>query len=371
MVQHLPKGSISSWEDLENKFRARFFFDDKTVEVRDEFLSFKQYPDEHLYATWERYKMLMKKCPNHGVDKWVVIQIFCNHLNLSSKAMVDSITNKRYQNVPVNEVFCLLDQLSVNNTQNMDRRNTLIMTSAKDNSSSQIVSILNAMNKCFDMLEFQMQRGNSYNVHAVQAIPTICNQCNDVHLPNQYPLYMTPESVNYMGNSSNQPSSSNIKPIHPPSFQAPPKPMPVKEEESRMEKMLAQILSNQESTRVETKATLTLHDTTIKNLEVQMGQLASQINAMSRSNLPSDTIPSPKRDGKEECKAITLRSGMQLPKVLISSASGMSSSATKVVVDNEVINKEIVVKKCDNSKNNQEKKKNEDQAKKVGDEKKQ
>ncbi|XP_054813362.1 uncharacterized protein LOC129314007 [Prosopis cineraria] len=307
---------------------------------------FKQYPEEHLYAAWERYKMLMKKCPNHGVDKWVVIQIFCNRLNPSSKAMVDSITNGGYRNVPVNEVFRLLDQLSANNTQNTDRRNTSMVTSAKDDSSSQIVSILNAMNKRFDVLESQMQRGNSHNVHAVQAIPTVCNQCNDMHMPDQCPLYMTTESVNYMGkfqnphnnpysqtynsgwrnhpnfswsqgNSSNQPSSSNVKPLHPPGFQAPPKPMPVKEEESRMEKMLAQILSNQESARVETKATLTLHDTAIKNLEVQMGQLASQMNAMSRSNLPSDTIPNPKRDGKEECKAITLRSGMQLPEVLM------------------------------------------------------
>ncbi|XP_054792441.1 LOW QUALITY PROTEIN: uncharacterized protein LOC129298065, partial [Prosopis cineraria] len=142
------------------------------VEARDEFLSFKQYPEEHLYAAWERYKMLMKKCPNHGVDKWVVIQIFCNRLNPSSKAMVDSITNGGYRNVPVNEVFRLLDQLSANNTQNTDRRNTSMVTSAKDDSSSQIVSILNAMNKRFDVLESQMQRGNSHNVHAVQAIPT-------------------------------------------------------------------------------------------------------------------------------------------------------------------------------------------------------
>ncbi|XP_054778430.1 uncharacterized protein LOC129286499 [Prosopis cineraria] len=101
--------------------------------------------------------------------------------------------------------------------------------------------------------------------------------------------------------------------------------MPVKEKESKMEKMLAQILSNQESARVEAKATLTLHDTAIKNLEVQIGQLASQMNAMSRSNIPNDTIPNPKRD---------------------------------------VINEEIVVEECDNLKKNQEEKKNKDKAKK-------
>ncbi|XP_054778423.1 uncharacterized protein LOC129286491 [Prosopis cineraria] len=190
------------------------------VEVRDEFLSFKQYPDEHLYAAWERYKILMKKCPNHRVYKWVVIRIFYNP---SSKAIVDSITNRGYQNVPVNEVFCLLDQLSANNTQNIDRRNTSMVISTKDDSSSQIVAILNTMNKHFDVLGSQMQKENSHNVHAVQAIPTMCNQYNDVHMLDQRPLYMTIESVNYMGkfqNPHNNPYSQtyNSRWRNPPNF---------------------------------------------------------------------------------------------------------------------------------------------------------
>ena len=118
---NLPEGSISSWNELEAKFRARFFSDDKSVEARDEFLSFRQHDDETLYAAWERYKMLMKQCPNHGVDKWVIVQIFCTRLNPQSKAMVDSMTNGGYRNVPVNEVFRLLDQLSANNSQGTDR----------------------------------------------------------------------------------------------------------------------------------------------------------------------------------------------------------------------------------------------------------
>ncbi|XP_028806107.1 uncharacterized protein LOC114760956 [Neltuma alba] len=79
--------------------------------------------------------------------------------------------------------------------------------------------------------------------------------------------------------------------------------------------MFAQLLANQESARAENKATFSLHETAIKNLEVQMGQLASQMNVLTRSSLPSDTIPNPKRDGNEECKAISLRSGKQLPDI--------------------------------------------------------
>ena len=142
---NLPEGSIDSWNALENKFRARFFSDDKSVEARDEFLSFKQYPDEHLYAAWERYRMLMKQCPNHGVDKWVILQIFCNRINPQSKAMLDSMTNGGYRHVPVNDMFRLLDQLAANNSHGTDRRSQPL-TTPKENvtSSSQMTTILSA-----------------------------------------------------------------------------------------------------------------------------------------------------------------------------------------------------------------------------------
>ena len=41
----LEPGSIDSWEALEAKLRARFFSDDKSVEARNAFLNFEQYPE--------------------------------------------------------------------------------------------------------------------------------------------------------------------------------------------------------------------------------------------------------------------------------------------------------------------------------------
>ena len=84
----------------------------------------------------------------------------------------------------------------------------------------------------------------------------------------------------------------------------------------RMEKMLSQILAGQEAARIQNDARLAGHDASIKNLEIQMGQLASQLNVMathiSKGSLPSDTIPNPRNKGQEECKVITLRSGKRV-----------------------------------------------------------
>lgn len=36
---------------------------------------------ETLNEEWERFKDLLRKCPHHGLPKWLVIQIFYNDLN--------------------------------------------------------------------------------------------------------------------------------------------------------------------------------------------------------------------------------------------------------------------------------------------------
>lgn len=52
----------------------------------------------------------------------------------------------------------------------------------------------------------------------------------------------------------------------------------------------------------------------IKNLETQMGQMASILNNRPQGSLPSTTETNPRREGKEKCQAITLRSGKKVTK---------------------------------------------------------
>ncbi|XP_062118694.1 uncharacterized protein LOC133832349 [Humulus lupulus] len=49
----------------------------------------------------------------------------------------------------------------------------------------------------------------------------------------------------------------------------------------------------------------------LRNIEIQMGQLANELRNRPQGILPSDT-ENPRRDGKEQCKAFTLRYGKNL-----------------------------------------------------------
>lgn len=49
-----------------------------------------------------------------------------------------------------------------------------------------------------------------------------------------------------------------------------------------------------------------------RNFETQVEQLGSSINNKALGTLPSDTKANPKREGKEQDKAITLRNGKEI-----------------------------------------------------------
>ena len=113
-------------------------------------------------------------------------------------------------------MFRLLDQLAANNSHGTDRRSQHLTTPKEDvTSSSQMATILSAINKRFDVLESQVQRSKSQGVHSVHMTPIVCDQCEDVHLPDHCPLYMASASVNYMGkfqNPNNNPYSNTYNP---------------------------------------------------------------------------------------------------------------------------------------------------------------
>ncbi|XP_022159119.1 uncharacterized protein LOC111025551 [Momordica charantia] len=76
--------------------------------------------------------------------------------------------------------------------------------------------------------------------------------------------------------------------------------------------------------------------TAIKNMEVQIGQMASTLNIMQKGKFPSDTEVNP----REHCKAVTLRSGKELQE------PEKKKMEEPVITTEERENKEEVVKEA-------------------------
>ncbi|GJX95491.1 zinc finger, CCHC-type containing protein [Tanacetum coccineum] len=61
LLDRLPVGSISTWDDLTTRFLAQFFLPGRTAKLRKDILMFQQRQDESLYDTWTRFKDLLQK----------------------------------------------------------------------------------------------------------------------------------------------------------------------------------------------------------------------------------------------------------------------------------------------------------------------
>ncbi|GKF69880.1 zinc finger, CCHC-type containing protein, partial [Tanacetum coccineum] len=93
-LERLPAGSITIWEDLTTRFIAQFFPPGRTAKLRNDILMFQQHQGESLSEAWTRFKDLLQKFPHHGIDRWLQIQIFYDHVSFHLKCEIDHATDK-------------------------------------------------------------------------------------------------------------------------------------------------------------------------------------------------------------------------------------------------------------------------------------
>ena len=94
---------------------------------------------------------------------------------------------------------------------------------------------------------------------------------------------------------------------------------PPPEKKVDLEQALAQMLTSHTAFMNETKANMQ-HQAThlnnqaaqLRNLEVQMGQMANLLTERQQGSLPSNSEVNPRREGNEHVKAVMLRSGREL-----------------------------------------------------------
>ncbi|KAK4267618.1 hypothetical protein QN277_024372 [Acacia crassicarpa] len=89
-LNNLPANSITTWNDLGSKFLLKFFPHPKNVQLKGEITTFQQKPGESTYDAWDRFKDILRRCPQHGLVKWVQIETFYKGLDTQTRSLVDA-----------------------------------------------------------------------------------------------------------------------------------------------------------------------------------------------------------------------------------------------------------------------------------------
>ncbi|GJU36574.1 MAK10-like protein [Tanacetum coccineum] len=106
-------GSITTWEDLTTRFLAQLFPLRRTAKLRNDILMFQQHHGESLLESWTRFKDLLQKVPHHGINLWLQVQIFYDHVNLVTRQTIDQSAGGKLHDRNAKESWALLEDLAL------------------------------------------------------------------------------------------------------------------------------------------------------------------------------------------------------------------------------------------------------------------
>ncbi|KAH9704245.1 hypothetical protein KPL70_011377 [Citrus sinensis] len=297
----LPPDSITTLSDLADKFLLKYFPPTKNAKLRNEITSFHQLEDESLCDAWERFKELLRKCPHHA-----------------NRALLSKSYNEAYE---------ILERIVNNNYQWPSTR----QAAARETVGVHNVDALTTLSAQVTSLTRMVKAMTTAPATVNQISDMSCIYCGEGHLFDNCPG--NPASVNYMGsfNKQNQdnPYSNTYNPrwrqhlnfswsyqnqiVAAPSGQnrlaQPPEFYQQNQEQRSINNdQLSSLEGLIKDYIVKNEAVVQSHIVSLRNLENQIGQLATALSNRPQGSLPSNT-KNPRREGKEHCKVINLRSG--------------------------------------------------------------
>ena len=355
-LHSLPDATITSWDELQQKFLIKFYPMEKTLATRKELANFMQSDLESFHETWERFNDLIRTCPHHGIPRWDLLHYFYGGLLPNNKQMVNSSCGGGFYDLDENRAWCLLERLSENSFQHvaMERvgkgttqlgRRGVCELSSHDDLSLKV----DALSMKFDQL---IAMNKSSNVHASNLVDggssshALCALCsNNDHdttfcpLSSQYPDFMqehvyamqglgrnnNPYSNTYNPGWKNHPNLSWKQGINDQSYQA-SKPQsqtyyqgmmhapnfpsssryasqpynsihassqPAPQQTKLSSNVEEQLLSVLQGFK-ETQQMVQSHTQSISKLEDQIGQIAQALTRRDEGKLPTQSIENPR-----------------------------------------------------------------------------
>ncbi|GJQ92444.1 zinc finger, CCHC-type containing protein [Tanacetum coccineum] len=92
----------------------------RTAKLRNDILMFQQHHGESLSEAWTRFKDLLQKVPHHGIDRWLQIQFFYDHVSFHLKCEIDRAAGGKLRNKNADESWEIIENLALYDHEGWD-----------------------------------------------------------------------------------------------------------------------------------------------------------------------------------------------------------------------------------------------------------
>ena len=112
-----PSDSITSWNDLVQKFLTEFFPPAKIAQLVQEINTFGQLEGENLAEAWDRFHELLRKCPHHRLTRWMQVHTFYNGLRNATRTVIDASARGALMKKTTDQAYEILEDAATNTNQ--------------------------------------------------------------------------------------------------------------------------------------------------------------------------------------------------------------------------------------------------------------
>ena len=182
-LERLPAGSITTWDDLTTRFLAQFFPPGRTTKLRNDILMFQQRQNESLYEAWTRFKDLLQKVPHHGIDLWLQVQIFYDHIEISPRRTIDQLAGGKLCDLSAEQSWELIEDLALYDNESWnDPRDLNKTVKAISLPSNNFSTPDRRIMELEDQVKFLMKSYEAPKPSSqVNKITSSCELCSDPH----------------------------------------------------------------------------------------------------------------------------------------------------------------------------------------------
>ncbi|XP_019248407.1 PREDICTED: uncharacterized protein LOC109227661 [Nicotiana attenuata] len=242
---------------------------------------------ESVYQAWERLAAMLRKCPHHGIQDPDILYIFYHGLKPSARNVIDAASGGSIMEKTTTQAMQLLNEISENAVQRPSDRMIIKKTAG--------VNQVEALNSLTQQIATLTQKVEAFQVgaHSSSQLEN-CDVCQGNHPNHKCQASMqNEEQVQGPPGFQNQNRGQQ-------NFQQYQQQPQIAHQQSLEDLMYKFIKATDEKVESQHSA--------IKNLEIQMSQLATLMSEQIKGDLPSNT----EKNSKEHLKAISLRSGKTL-----------------------------------------------------------
>jgi hypothetical protein len=196
------------------------FSPSKITRLREKLYQFTQKEGESLYDSWERFKEMLRLCPHHGLEKWLITHTCYNGLSYATKISVDAAAGGALMNKDFKTAYSLIEDMALNLFQWTEEEVVTKSSPSKRRTGMYEISNYDHLAAKIDALAHNFEKLNVSAITSTSTPPS-CKTCGECKLGSveQLNFIQNNQGVNFnqslhknsFGQETTPPSYANVQ----------------------------------------------------------------------------------------------------------------------------------------------------------------